>query len=147
MRGAWQRRRCRSRCSRCFSPPHHSDALAHRPSVTQPIPFSTTLPSTLSFLQQLLASLVLATQTSSPAFALPASDSTRKDRPALERVLIKSAAHARLQKGLGYYFEAHGKECVAWAGKKLGEREKGVVKWGVKVALETLSVSGIVTDF
>ncbi|GAA5999636.1 Sgd1p [Rhodotorula paludigena] len=116
-------------------------------TVLKPIPFSTTLPSTLSFLQQLLVSLVLATQTPSPAFALPASDSTRKDRPALERVLIKSAAHARLQKGLGYYFEAHGKECVAWAGKKLGEREKGVVKWGVKVALETLSVSGIVTDF
>ncbi|BGP41129.1 suppressor of glycerol defect [Rhodotorula kratochvilovae] len=112
-------------------------------TVLKPVPFGTTLAPTRSFLSQLLLFLILGTQTSSPAFALPAA-STRKDREALERVLVKVAAHARLLKGLAFYVESSGREMVGLAGRRLGEREKAVVKWGVKVAAETLSVGGIV---
>lgn len=59
-------------------------------------------------------------------------------------MFVKAATSPKLQRGLGYFFEAHGKDIVQWAARKLGEREKAVVKWAVKVAAETLSVDGIV---
>ncbi|GAA5875690.1 hypothetical protein JCM8547_007042 [Rhodosporidiobolus lusitaniae] len=111
--------------------------------VLKTVPFATTRDQTLSFLRQLFLYLLIATQTPSPALVLP-STATRKDREAVERVLVKAAAHAQLQRGLGYYFEAHGKDLVQFATRKMGEREGKVVKFAVKVALETLSLGGIV---
>ncbi|GAA5933268.1 hypothetical protein JCM10213_001236 [Rhodosporidiobolus nylandii] len=111
--------------------------------VLKPVPFATTRDQTLSFLRQLFLYLLLSTQTPSPALVLP-STATRKDREAIERVFVKAAAHGQLTKGLGYYFEARGSEIVQWAGKRIGEREGKVVKFGVKVAADTLSVGGIV---
>lgn len=111
------------------------------------MPFATPLPSTRTFLVQLLSHVILATQTPSPAFALP-SAATKKDRPALERVVVQCAPHPRLQRGLALFLDPEGGAgatlAAQWVGKKVGEREKAVVKWGMKVALETLSVGGIV---
>lgn len=98
---------------------------------------------TQSFLLQLFVFCILATQTPSPAMVLP-TVANRKDREAVERVFVKAATAAKLQRGLGYFFEAHGKEMVQWAGRKLGEREKAMVKWGARIAADTLSVDGIV---
>ncbi|GAA5825170.1 hypothetical protein JCM11251_006128 [Rhodosporidiobolus azoricus] len=111
--------------------------------VLKPVPFATTRDQTHSFLRHLFLSLLISTQTPSPALVLP-SNATRRDREAVERVFVKAAAHGGLVKGLGYYLEAHGQELVDWAGRKLGEKEGKVVKFGVKVAAETLSVGGIV---
>ena len=109
----------------------------------QPVPFASMQEQTSSFLIQLFVFCIIATQTPSPALVLPTA-ATRKDREAVERVFVKAATAPKLQRGLGYFFEAHGKEVVQWAGKKLGEREKTVVKWGTRIAAETLSVDGIV---
>lgn len=98
---------------------------------------------TSAFLVQLFVFTLLASQTPSPALVLPAV-ATRKDREPVERVFVKAATAPKLQRGLGYFLESHGKEVVQWAAKKLGEREKAVVKWAVRIAAETLSVDGIV---
>ncbi|BGO92639.1 hypothetical protein NBRC10512_005865 [Rhodotorula toruloides] len=113
-------------------------------NILKPVPFNSTLTKTTFFLSQLLIFTLLGTQTPSPAFSLPPS-TTRKDRESVERVFVKSASNPRLQKGLGYFFEVHAEEMGEWAGR-LGERERTVVKWGIKVAADTLSVGGIV-DF
>ncbi|GAA5991058.1 hypothetical protein JCM10908_006519 [Rhodotorula pacifica] len=112
-------------------------------AILKPVPFASMQEQTSSFLVQLFVFCIIATQTPSPALVLP-TVATRKDREAVERVFVKAATAPKLQRGLGYFLEAHGKEVVQWAGKKLGEREKGVVKWGVRIAAETLSIDGIV---
>ncbi|GAA5963013.1 hypothetical protein JCM8115_002588 [Rhodotorula mucilaginosa] len=112
-------------------------------TILKPVPFASMQEQTSSFLIQLFVFCIIATQTPSPALVLPTA-ATRKDREAVERVFVKAATAPKLQRGLGYFFEAHGKEVVQWAGKKLGEREKTVVKWGTRIAAETLSVDGIV---
>ncbi|GAA5901895.1 hypothetical protein JCM8208_006632 [Rhodotorula glutinis] len=116
-------------------------------TVLKPIPFATPLPATRTFLVQLMSHVILATQTPSPAFALPTA-ATKKDRAALERVVVLCAPHPRLQRGLALFLDPEGGAgaslATQWVGKKVGEREKAVVKWGMKVALETLSVGGIV---
>ncbi|KPV74588.1 uncharacterized protein RHOBADRAFT_28154 [Rhodotorula graminis WP1] len=116
-------------------------------AVLKPIPFATPLPATRTFLIQLMSHVILATQTPSPAFALPTA-ATKKDRAALERVVVLCAPHPRLQRGLALFLDPEGGAgatlAAQWVGKRVGEREKAVVKWGMKVALETLSVGGIV---
>ncbi|GAA6028747.1 hypothetical protein JCM8097_007375 [Rhodosporidiobolus ruineniae] len=112
-------------------------------TVLKPVPFSTSRTQTLTFLHHLFLYLLLSTQTPSPALVLPPTAS-RKDREPIERVFVKAAAHGRLVKGLGFYLEAHGTDLVALANRKIGEREGKVVKFGVKVAADTLSVGGIV---
>jgi nucleolar MIF4G domain-containing protein 1 len=109
----------------------------------QPIPFGNPKPSTLTFLTLFFINLLLATQTTSPALLLPTT-TTRKDKPAIERVFIKAAPHGPLLKGLGYFFETAMEEAED---RVDGERERKVVRFGVKVAKETLSSSsGIVVD-
>ncbi|GAA5850703.1 hypothetical protein JCM9279_006398 [Rhodotorula babjevae] len=116
-------------------------------AVLKPIPFATPLPATRTFLVQLMSHVILATQTPSPAFALPTA-ATKKDRAALERVVVLCAPHPRLQRGLALFLDPEGGAGATlagqWIGKKVGEKEKAVVKWGMRVALETLSVGGIV---
>ncbi|GAA6011691.1 hypothetical protein JCM10207_004212 [Rhodosporidiobolus poonsookiae] len=112
-------------------------------TILKPVPFASNRDQTLTFLRTLFLNLLIATQTPSPALVLPTT-ATRKDREAIERVFVKAAANGQLVKGLGYYLEAHGSELVQWATRRMGEREGKVVKFGVKVAAETLSVGGIV---
>ncbi|GAA6064075.1 hypothetical protein JCM10212_002717 [Sporobolomyces blumeae] len=112
-------------------------------SILKPVPFATTISQTQTFLRTLLTYVILSTQTPSPAFVLPTQGS-RKDREAIERVFVKAAPHASLLKGLGYFLEAHGQEIVETTRKRLGDREKATVKFGIKVAADVLSVGGIV---
>jgi len=111
--------------------------------IVQPVPFATAIPQTQTFLLTFFTHLFLSTQTTSPAFVLPTTGS-RKDREAVERVFIKAAPHGSLLKGLGYFLEAHGEELMEKARRKLGDAERASVKFGLKVAADTLSVGGIV---
>jgi nucleolar MIF4G domain-containing protein 1 len=74
----------------------------------------------------------------SPALIL-STTVTRKDREAVERIFVKAAPHAALVKGLSYFLEMEGEELVQNREKK---EERGMLKWGLKVALETLSFGG-----
>ncbi|GAA5834969.1 hypothetical protein JCM5353_003339 [Sporobolomyces roseus] len=112
-------------------------------SILKPVPFATAIPQTQTFLLTFFTHLLLSTQTTSPAFVLPTTGS-RKDREAVERVFVKAAPHGSLLKGLGYFLEAHGEELVEKARRKLGDSERATVKFGLKVAADTLSVGGIV---
>ncbi|GAA6021711.1 hypothetical protein JCM11491_001389 [Sporobolomyces phaffii] len=112
-------------------------------SILKPVPFATAIPQTQSFLSTFFTHVFLSTQTASPAFVLPVKTS-RRDREAVERVFVKAAANGSLLKGLGYYLEAHGEELVDKARRKLGDAEQKTVKFGLKLAAETLSVGGIV---
>ncbi|GAA5973652.1 hypothetical protein JCM21900_006752 [Sporobolomyces salmonicolor] len=111
-------------------------------AILKPVPFATSRPQTLAFLSQLVTALLLATQTPSPLFVLPTA-SARRDREPIERVFVKAAAHGALQKGLGYFLEANGEDVVKEAGMKWGERERAVVKFGIKVASATLGIGEI----
>ncbi|GAA5827704.1 hypothetical protein JCM3770_005130 [Rhodotorula araucariae] len=118
-------------------------------TILKPVPFGTTLAATRSFLNQLVLFLILGTQTSSPAFALAPATATaavqRRDREALERVLVKAAAHARLQTGLAFFVDQNARDVVQLAQKTLrDEPARRIVKWGLRVAAETLTVGGIV---
>jgi hypothetical protein len=110
--------------------------------MSQPVPFGKPKPQTLSFLAQFFTFLIISTQTPSPALILT-STGTRRDREALERVFIKAAPHGSLVKGLGYFFET----AMDDAEERAGEKERPLIKFGVKLAKETLSSSsGIVVD-
>ncbi|GAA5858791.1 hypothetical protein JCM1840_006558 [Sporobolomyces johnsonii] len=111
-------------------------------AILKPVPFATTRPQTLAFLSQLVTALLVSTQTPSPLFVLPTS-STRRDREPIERVFVKAAPHGALQKGLGYFLEANGEDIVKAAAKGWGERERAVVKFGIKVASATLGIGEI----
>lgn len=110
---------------------------------SQPIPFGAPKQQTVKFLVQFFVSLLISTQTPSPALILTAT-TTRRDKEAVERVFIKAAPHGQLVKGLAYFFE------TAMDGveeQQEGEKERKVIKFGIKVAKETLSSStGILVD-
>lgn len=111
------------------------------PCTTQPIPFENPKPQTTTFLTQFFAALIISTQSLSPALVLPATG-TRRDREALERVFVRAAAHGPLVKGMLAFFE-HTMEDAAGT---RGERERGLVLWGVKIAEETLGLGGTIID-
>ncbi|GAA5927036.1 Sgd1p [Sporobolomyces koalae] len=112
-------------------------------SILKPVPFATSISQTQTFLSTFFTHVFLSTQTASPAFVL-AAEASRKDREAVERVFVKAAANAALLKGLGFYLEAHGQDLVDKARRKLGDKEKATIKFGIKVAADTLSIGGIV---
>ncbi|KAM0747465.1 hypothetical protein T439DRAFT_292598 [Meredithblackwellia eburnea MCA 4105] len=114
-------------------------------AILKPIPFESRLkPKTITFLTQFFNSLIISTQTPSPALVLPTTTGTRKDREALERVFVRVAPHQGLVKGLMTFFdEKMGEESID---RSRSEREKQLVKWGSKVATETLGMGGSIVD-
>lgn len=116
----------------------NSSLISRKPLPSQPVPFGNPKPLTLSFLSQFFLYLLLSTQTLSPALLL-SSTTTRLDRLSIERVFVKAAPHGSLTKGLGYFFETTMEDVQD---QSTGEREKAVVKFGRKVALETLRMGG-----
>ncbi|KAK4046926.1 suppressor of glycerol defect [Microbotryomycetes sp. JL201] len=106
-----------------------------------PVPFSQLKVSSRTFITCLLAHVLLATQTPSPAFVLTTS-ATRRDRQAVERVFVKIAPHAQLTAGLIYFFESS--FASTFDDKKafkLGEQRAKIVKSCSKVAVDTLTAS------
>lgn len=117
--------------------------MSAEPLASQPIPFGNPKPLTISFLSQFFTFLLISTQTPSPALILT-SASIRKDKEAIERVFVKAAPHGALVKGMGFFFETAMDDAEE---KVVGEKERKVLKFGIKVAKETLSsTSGIVVD-
>ncbi|KAM0791823.1 hypothetical protein ACM66B_004082 [Microbotryomycetes sp. NB124-2] len=117
-------------------------------AVLKPVPFNQLKPQSRTFLTCLLAHVLLATQTPSPAFVLTTS-ATRRDRQAIERVFVKIAPHAQLTAGLVYFFESTFAQLVDKKSKALdlGEQRLKVVKSCARVAVDTLSSSsGIAID-
>jgi hypothetical protein len=94
------------------------------------------------------------------------SSGVRKDREIVEKIFIKVLPHQSLIKNLGYYFESKGQDLIKETKKRFttttttiarkggggkgggGDQEKSIVKFGIKIAAETLSIggSGIVVD-
>jgi hypothetical protein len=93
------------------------------------------------------------------------SSGVRKDREIVEKIFIKVLPHQSLIKNLGYYFESKGQDLIKDTKKRFittttitrkrggkeeggGDQEKSIVKFGIKIAAETLSIggSGIVVD-
>ncbi|KAL8286586.1 hypothetical protein RQP46_004603 [Phenoliferia psychrophenolica] len=109
--------------------------------ILKPIPFERPKPQTTTFLTQFFAALIVSTQSLSPALVLPATG-TRRDREALERVFVRAAAHGPLVKGVLTFFE----NTMEDAAGARGEKERGLVLWGVKVAEETLGLGGTIID-
>lgn len=104
------------------------------------MPFGRPRPQTIVFLQQFFTSLIISTQSPSPALILTATG-TRRDKEALERVFVKAAPFDTLLKGMLYFFDTSLDET-----SEKGEKEKGMVKWGMKVAKETMGVGGGIVD-
>lgn len=113
------------------------------PSLTllsQPVPFARPRPQTVIFLRQFFTALILSSQSASPAL-IQTTTGTRRDREALERVFVKAAPFPSLVKGMLYFLEAGMEDENEGKGK-----EQSLVKWGKKVAKETLSVGGGIMD-
>lgn len=106
--------------------------------IEQPIPFARPKPQTILFLQQFFSALIISSQSVSPALILT-STATRKDKEALERIFVKAAPHAQLVKGLSYFLDLSMDEVVENSER---DKEKALLKWGVRVGMETLSMGG-----
>jgi nucleolar MIF4G domain-containing protein 1 len=106
----------------------------------QPVPFGRPRPQTIIFLQQFFTSLIISSQSPSPALILT-STGTRRDKESLERIFVKAAPFDTLLKGMLYFFETTLEE-----EKEKGEKEAAMIKWGVKVAKETMGVGGGIID-
>lgn len=106
----------------------------------QPVPFARPRPQTVIFLRQFFTALILSSQSPSPAL-IQTTTGTRRDREALERVFVKAAPFPALVKGLLYFLETGMDE-----EDKGRQKEQSVIKWGKKIARETLSIGGGMID-
>ena len=99
---------------------------------------------TVDFLQQFFSALLISTQCVSPALILNPT-TTRKDSTAIEKVFIKTAPHPSLVKGISYFFETAMEDIID---STRGDKEKVMLKFGIKIALGTLGVGvGNVVDY
>ncbi|KAK4703862.1 nucleolar MIF4G domain-containing protein 1, partial [Phenoliferia sp. Uapishka_3] len=110
--------------------------------ILKPVPFDNPKPQTIAFLTQFFSALIISTQSLSPALVLSPTAGTRKDREALERVFVRAASHGPLVRGVLSFFE----NVMEDAAGARGEKERGIVLWGVRIAEETLGLGGTIVD-
>lgn len=109
----------------------------------QPVPFLRPRPQTIVFLQHFFSALLLSTQCVSPALIL-APTVTRKDKESIEKVFVKASPHDQLVKGLTYFLESAMEDGIE---SSRGEKERGLLKWGLRTAVSTLKAGGGMVDF
>ncbi|SCV73490.1 BQ2448_7416 [Microbotryum intermedium] len=105
--------------------------------VLKPIPFATVKPHTTDFLQQVFVTMIISTQTTSPALMHLALEG-RRDRRAIEKLCVRAASHGSLVKGLLYFLEAAVTEDVINSIVK-DETAAAVARFGVILMQDTLS--------
>lgn len=106
-------------------------------AVLKPINFTRLRPASTSFLQQLLISLVFASQTASPLLVLSSTRVQDLDPTPLKEAVMKVANLPGLCEGLLYFLQTSMTDDGAWL-DSLGEGEKQVAVWGREVLRDEL---------
>jgi hypothetical protein len=88
----------------------------------------------ISFFKSLLSSVILATQTASPLFALGKQPF---DKEAIQDVFEKTLANPELAQGLAYVITRYGQKM----GEGLDERQATVVRKGLDIGKKVLARS------
>ncbi|SGZ29552.1 BQ5605_C051g12533 [Microbotryum silenes-dioicae] len=106
-------------------------------TVLKPVSFATIKTQTTDFLQQLFVTMIIATQTASPALVLPALEG-RRDRKVIEKLCVRAATNGSLVKGLLHFLEAAVTEDVIRSNVR-DDTAAAVARFGVALMQDTLS--------
>ncbi|KIO34363.1 hypothetical protein M407DRAFT_13520 [Tulasnella calospora MUT 4182] len=114
----------------------------------KPLNFLSLKSQTTLFLRTFFAELFVSSQSASPLLDFATEDerevaSLSRDREVLEVIMMKSIKSANVVQGMMYLFEQDVEELAGMA--KDGEVRK-LIRWGVKVAKETLGTGGEVAN-
>ncbi|KAG8954229.1 suppressor of glycerol defect [Tulasnella sp. 424] len=116
--------------------------------VFKPLNFLALKSQTALFLRTFFAQLFVSAQSASPLLDFATEDelevaSLSRDREVLEVIVMKSIKSPSVVQGTMYFFESEAEEFVGMA-KDDGVRK--LIRWGVKVAKETLGTGGEVAN-
>lgn len=109
-------------------------------AVLKPINFTRLRPASTNFVEQLLISVIFASQTASPLLILPSTRLADLDPTPLKEAVMKVANLPGLCEGLLYFLQTSLTDDGAWLGS-LGESEKQVAIWGREVLRDELLLS------
>ncbi|KAG9017984.1 suppressor of glycerol defect [Tulasnella sp. 427] len=114
----------------------------------KPLSFLNLKSQTTLFLRTFFAQLFVSAQSASPLLDFATEDerevaSLSRDREVLEVIIMKSIKSSNVVQGMMYFFE---QEADDFVGMARDDEVKKLIRWGVKVAKDTLGTGGEVAN-